>query len=130
VFWTVASSATIGTNATFAGTILARTSISVATGATIGGRLLASTGAVTLQGNTINRDLAGCGARPAIVPSSPIVTAAPPTAAPSRASSGLALTGINPLPIGIPALLALGIGLAFVIYRARRRTSADGASSK
>ncbi|MCU1597727.1 MAG: hypothetical protein QOK08_371 [Actinomycetota bacterium] len=140
VFWTVASSATIGTTATFAGTILARTSISAATGATIGGRLLASTGAVTLQGNTINRDVAGCGARPAVVPSSPIVTAASPTAAPpsaappraaqSSASNGLALTGINPLPVGIPALLALGIGLAFVIYRARRRSSADGASSK
>jgi hypothetical protein len=135
VFWTVASSATIGTTATFAGTLLARTSISAATGATIGGRLLASTGAVTLEGNTINRDVADCGARPAIVASSPIVTAAPPSATPARAAapsanSGLALTGINPLPVGIPALLALAIGVALVIYRTRRRNSANGAPSK
>jgi hypothetical protein len=135
VFWTVASSATIGTTATFAGTLLARTSISAATGATIGGRLLASTGAVTLQGNTINRDVADCGARPAIVPSSPIVTAAPPSAAPPSAAapsadSGLAVTGINPLPVGLPALLALAIGAAFLTYRARRKSSGDGASSK
>ena len=125
VFWTVASSATIGTAATFAGTILARGSISAATGATIGGRLLASTGAVTLQGNTINRDIADCGARPAIVPSSPIVTAAPPSRVPR-----LPLTGINPLPAGIPALLVLTVGVGFVIYAARRKRSADGASSK
>jgi len=119
VFWTVESSATIGTSATFAGTILARGSISAATGATIGGRLLASTGAVTLQGNTINRGVADCGPRPAIVPSTPIVTV-----------PGLPLTGINPLPAGIPALLVLAGGVGFVTYAARRKRSADGASSK
>ena len=119
VFWTVESSATIGTSATFAGTILARGSISAATGATIGGRLLASTGAVTLQGNTINRGVADCGPRPAIVPSTPIATV-----------PGLPLTGINPLPAGIPALLVLAGGVGFVTYAARRKRSADGASSK
>jgi hypothetical protein len=129
VFWTVASSATIGTTAAFAGTLLARGSISAATGATIGGRLLASTGAVTLQGNTINRDVADCGARPAIVASSPVATAVPPRVAPP-AGSGLALTGIDPLPAGIPALLALTVGAAFVIYSARRKRSAARASSK
>ncbi|MCU1471785.1 MAG: Sortase [Glaciihabitans sp.] len=125
VFWTVASSATIGTTAVFAGTLLARGSISAATGATIGGRLLASTGAVTLQGNTINRDVADCGARPAIVPSSPVVRATRPPA-----GSGLALTGVDPLPAGIPALMALTVGAAFVIYTARRKRSAGRVSSK
>ena len=131
VFWTVGSSATIGTNATFAGTILARTSISAATGATIGGRLLASTGAVTLQDNTINRDVADCGPRPAIVPSSPIVSAAPPvTAAPPASAPRLPLTGVDPLPAGIPALLALAVGIGFTVYAARRRRSASAASRK
>jgi len=53
VFWQVTSSATIGTNADFAGTVMALTSISVRTGATIEGRLLARNGAVTLQNNLI-----------------------------------------------------------------------------
>lgn len=53
IFWQVGSSATLGTNSTFAGNILALTSISVTTGATIHGRALARNGAVTLDDNTI-----------------------------------------------------------------------------
>lgn len=53
VFWQVGSSATIGTNATFKGTILADQSISVATGTGIEGRLLARIGGVTLQANAV-----------------------------------------------------------------------------
>ena len=52
VFWQVGSSATMGTNSTFAGTILALASITVATGATFDGRALAVTAAVTLDSNT------------------------------------------------------------------------------
>jgi hypothetical protein len=55
VFWQVGSSATLGTNSTFRGTILALTSITANTGATIDGRLLARNGAVTLDTNTITR---------------------------------------------------------------------------
>jgi hypothetical protein len=55
VFWQVGSSATLGTNSTFVGNILALTSITVTTGATIDGRALARNGAVTLDTNTINR---------------------------------------------------------------------------
>jgi Ice-binding-like len=119
VFWTVEGSATIGTTATFVGTVLARASISAATGATIGGRLLASTGAVTLQGNTINRDVADCGARPAIVPSTPIAAALP-----SAPVGGLPGTGVDPLPAGIPAIMVLIVGAALVLYAARRRHAA------
>lgn len=57
VYWQVGSSATIGTNAEFVGTILAATSISLDTGATVDGQLLASAlnaGAVTLDDNVIN----------------------------------------------------------------------------
>jgi len=54
VFWQVGSSATLGTNSVFVGTVLALTSITAVTGATITGRLLARNGAVTLDTNTIN----------------------------------------------------------------------------
>ena len=54
LYWAVGASAVIGTNATFAGNILALTSISLNTGASlICGRALAQNGAVTLQQNTI-----------------------------------------------------------------------------
>ncbi len=53
VFWQVGSSATIGTYTSFAGTIMALTSITVSTGATLTGRALAINGAVTLDANTI-----------------------------------------------------------------------------
>ena len=54
VIWQVGSSATLGTNTDFNGTILAHTSITANTGATVDGRLLALNGAVTLDTNTIN----------------------------------------------------------------------------
>jgi Ice-binding-like len=53
VFWTVGSSATLGTTTSFVGTILALTSITLNTGADVSGRLLAQTGAVTLDANTV-----------------------------------------------------------------------------
>ena len=54
VFWEVGTSATLGTDSQFAGTILAFSDISLTTGATVEGRLLAWNGAVTLDHNTIN----------------------------------------------------------------------------
>lgn len=53
VFWQVGSSATLGTDSSFAGNILAMTSITANTGASVIGRLLARNGAVTLDTNTI-----------------------------------------------------------------------------
>lgn len=54
VFWQVGSSATLGTNSLFKGTIMALTSITATTGAVVDGRLLARNGATTLDTNTIN----------------------------------------------------------------------------
>jgi hypothetical protein len=56
VFWQVGSSATFGTNSSFAGSVLALTSITATTGASFRGQLLARNGAVTLDGNTVIND--------------------------------------------------------------------------
>ncbi|MFJ1584313.1 ice-binding family protein [Streptomyces sp. NPDC088197] len=61
VFWEIGSSATIGTNSTFVGNILALTSINVTTGASIDGRALARNGSVTLDTNRITRPACGTG---------------------------------------------------------------------
>jgi uncharacterized protein with beta-barrel porin domain len=63
VFWRVGSSATLGTTTSFAGDILAQSSITLNTGARITcGGAWARTGAVTLDTNTISLcDLAGGG---------------------------------------------------------------------
>ena len=54
VFWQIGSSATLGTNTTFSGNIMALASITVNTGATLNGRALARNGAVTLDSNQVN----------------------------------------------------------------------------
>jgi hypothetical protein len=54
LFWQVGSSATLGTGSTFAGNILALTSITMNTGAGLTGRALARNGAVTLDTGIVN----------------------------------------------------------------------------
>jgi hypothetical protein len=54
VFWVVGSSATLGVDSTFSGTIMSLQSITMNTGATLNGRALARNGAVTLDSNTIS----------------------------------------------------------------------------
>lgn len=53
IFWQVGSSATLGTNSSFSGTIMALQSITLDTGASLQGRALARNAAVTLDSNTI-----------------------------------------------------------------------------
>ena len=79
VFWQVGSSATLGTNTTFTGNILALTSITATTGARVTGRVLARNGAVTLDTNTISPV---CVIGPAVCPA---VTLAPATLPVGRA---------------------------------------------
>jgi len=57
VFWPVASSATLGTNSTFAGHIFTVANIQAETGAKVEGQLLAMNGAVTLDGVVITNAL-------------------------------------------------------------------------
>lgn len=70
VYWQVGSSATLGTGTSFAGDILALTSITLTTGANTSGRVLARNGAVTLDTNNVNT----CGAAPPC----PVITVNPP----------------------------------------------------
>lgn len=75
LFWQVGSSATIGTNSSFAGNLLALTSITLNTGASIDfGRALALNGAVTLDGNRIDASDTDGGF---CIASSPILTPVP-----------------------------------------------------
>lgn len=53
VYWQVGSSATLGTNSVFKGTIMADQSVSLLTGASLEGRALARIGAVTLDNSTV-----------------------------------------------------------------------------
>jgi len=53
IYWSVGSSATLGTNSIFYGNILADQSITLTTGATLYGRALTRIGAVTLDNNII-----------------------------------------------------------------------------
>ena len=59
VFWQVGSSATLGVDSVFVGTIMAMESITATTGAEVHGQLLALNGAVTLDTITIINDASG-----------------------------------------------------------------------
>jgi hypothetical protein len=68
VFWIVGESATIGAGSSFAGNVLALTSITMATGASLSGRALARNGAVTLDSNTITKPPCAQAATPTPIP--------------------------------------------------------------
>ena len=104
-FFQVGSSATLGTTSSFAGSILALTSITATTGANVTGRTLARNGAVTLDTNAVT--VSACSSGPL-----------PPTPGPT------------PVPVPVPTLpewalimLAALLAAAGVVAR-RRRPSA------
>ncbi|MDD4921109.1 MAG: ice-binding family protein [Bacteroidales bacterium] len=57
IYWSVGTSATLGTNSIFYGNILADQSITLTTGVTLYGRALTRIGAVTLDSNTVVKPL-------------------------------------------------------------------------
>jgi hypothetical protein len=67
VFWQVGSSATLGTNSQFKGSLLVATSITLSANATLEGRALAQNGVVALDSNTVIKPAVGSGAAGAIV---------------------------------------------------------------
>lgn len=78
VYWQVGSSATLGTDSTFVGTVLALTSVTAATGATITGRLFARNAAVTLDTNTIDSSTCAATTTTTTGPAAPSPVAATP----------------------------------------------------
>jgi hypothetical protein len=75
VFWQVGSSATLGTNTTFIGNILALTSIALQTGASVNGRALARNGEVTLDTNNVFFSDCGAGVCTDLTPPTVALTA-------------------------------------------------------
>ncbi len=96
VFWQIGSSATLGTNSSFLGSILALTSITANTGATVVGRALARNGSVTLDTNTFTTPT--CAAPPTTPPPS---STAPATTAP--ATSAAATSAASAPSGGVPS---------------------------
>jgi hypothetical protein len=93
VWWKVPSSATLGTNTSLTGSILALTSISMNTGATLNGRALARNGAVTLDQNTITNT--ECATPNSTGPTVTVVL--PATTSSSATTPGLPNTGTGPV---------------------------------
>lgn len=87
VYWSVGSSATLGSTTAFAGNILAAASVTLTTGADVSGRAIALNGAVTMDSNDVGLppecqcngaasvvDLGpGCG-----TPAAPVLSSSPP----------------------------------------------------
>ena len=86
VFWTVGSSATLGSSSTFVGTLMALTSATLDSTATVQGRILAQNGAVTLDANTITTPTT-CG------PVTTTATTTPTTVATTGGTTGAKVTG-------------------------------------
>jgi len=116
VFWQVTSSATLGSGSSFAGTILALTSITMADGVTLDGRALARNGEVTMINDTITR--ASCAApAPTDAPTPAATTAGGPTTPPTDT-----LPATDGPRSGPTWLVVVGIVLLALVADARRRS--------
>lgn len=144
VFWQVTSSATLGTNSTFVGTVMALTSATVQTGATVQGRILARNGGVTLDDNTITVPTCTTAAATTTTTSptvtattttpttpttlAPAATAVIPSGAPGTGVGGAAHSDRSVLVI-LGGLALVGAGLATSMAIVRRRVLPNGERS-
>jgi Ice-binding-like len=100
VFWQVGSSATLGTDSTFVGSILALTSISVDTGDTVQGRALARNGQVSLDDDTITAPFCTPSRTPP--PVSPPPVSPPPVSPPPVSPPPVSPPPVSPPPVSPP----------------------------
>jgi hypothetical protein len=118
IFWQVGTSATLGTNSNFSGSVLALTSVTATTGATISGRLLARNGAVTLDTNTVNKPTCAAAVVTPTPTPSPTQTPSPvpvtPTPVPSLPNTGFGSQLVT-LPWQLPVFIFIGIALILAI---------------
>ncbi|KKR37772.1 MAG: hypothetical protein UW46_C0006G0039 [Candidatus Yanofskybacteria bacterium GW2011_GWF1_44_227] len=115
VFWQVGSSATLGTNSSFSGTILAFASVTATTGASINGRVLARNGAVTLDTSPITRPVCIVATPTPTSSSTPIPTVSPtitptPTPSPTPTASPTVTPAPTVTPTPTPKLPNTGFG--------------------
>jgi hypothetical protein len=101
VFWQVTSSATLGSGSSFAGSILALTSITLNSGVTLNGRALARNGDVTLINDTITRSTCAV-----LSPTPSPASTASPTASPTATPGGTATPSPTPAPTSTTSLTA------------------------
>ena len=107
VFWLVGTSATLGTNSSFSGNILAQASITLTTGGSLQGRALARTGAVTLDTNAITMPATlggGTGGGPP-VPGGPGLPSAPAPSSLILVALALVCAGVYQARKRLPKLL-------------------------
>ncbi len=111
IFWQVGTSATIGVDSRFVGTIIADQSITMNTGATLVGRALAINGAVTLDSNIITAPTPTATLAPTATPAPTSTPAATATPSPSPTPGGTITPGITPTPA--PGGTPIPIGLLY-----------------
>jgi hypothetical protein len=134
VFWQVGSSATLGTNTTFVGTIMALTSASVQTGASVAGRVLARNGQVSLDDNTVTVPI--CTTATTTSTTSNTTAGATATTTPAVIPKGVPETGaggasrsgddIRLVALGGLALVGAGAAPTQAVRRRRRRDGVGG----
>ncbi len=118
VFWQVTSSATLGSGSSFAGTILALTSITMNSGVTMDGRALARNGTVTLINDTITRSTCSTpSSSPASGPTTPPTDTLAMTDGPGSGPPAAVIVGIFLLAVVVASHRSLRA------IRARRSTS-------
>lgn len=100
VFWQVGSSATLGTGTTFAGSIIANTSVTLNTGASVTGGTYALNGAVTLGSNTVSAP--SCAPGPSPTPTSTDTPTSTPTTGPTGTPTATITATTIPSATGTP----------------------------
>ena len=106
VIWIVGSSATLGTNSTMIGRVMAMASITATTGAEIEGQLLARTGAVTLDSNIITNNVCAAVPTDTATPTDSASPSVTPTDLPATSTPWSNLMGLG-LVLTLAAMLGV-----------------------